>query len=79
MTTNQERSEAGLAMLSRIGPGQDFVTLNRYQDRSQGKICQVARLCYVDRVPGLLQGLDLLGYMDVAGACLVAKNASFAA
>jgi hypothetical protein len=39
-----------------------------------GRICDVARVSYADRVPGLLQGSDLLRCRDVAGACLVAKN-----
>ena len=56
-----------------------FVTLSRYQDRSRGRIRDLARVCYVDRVPGLLQGSDLLRYGDVAGACLVAKNVRFPA
>ena len=33
------------------------MTLNRYSDRSQGRICDLVGVCYVDRVPGLLQGL----------------------
>ena len=45
----------------------------------RGRIRDVARVCYVDRVPGLLQGSDLLCYRDVAGACLVAKNVRFPA
>ena len=56
-----------------------FVMLNRYQDCSRGRICDVARPCYVDRVPGLLQGSDWLLYRDVTGACLVAKNLRLAA
>jgi len=48
--------------------GARFVTLSMNQDRSWGRIRDVARVCYVDRVPGLLQGSDLLCYRDVAGA-----------
>ena len=62
--------------------GAGFATLNRYQVRPGGgfvKINDVARVCYVDRVPGLWQGSDLLRYRDVTGACLVAKNLRFAA
>ena len=68
------------------------MTLARYQDRSRGRICDVgqlagsfrgmindvARICYVDRVQGLLQGSDLLRYRYVTGASLVAKNIGFA-
>ena len=65
------------------------MTLDRYQDRSgagfvtsgsfQGRINDVARVCYVDRVPGLWQGSDLVRYRDVTGACLITKNVRFAA
>ena len=43
----------------------------------QGRICDVARVSYADRVAGLLQGSDLLRYRDVAGGCLVAGNVRF--
>ena len=51
--------------------------VKQVQDRFRERICDVARVCYVDPVPGLLQGSDLLRYKDVAGACLVAKNVRF--
>ena len=40
----------------------------------QSRINDVARVCYVDRAPGLVQGSDLLRYRDVTGVCVVAKN-----
>ena len=70
---------------------QGLETLDKYQDRFgricdveqvpgsfQGGINDVARVCYVDRVPDLLPGSDWLRYTHVAGACFITKNVRFA-